>query len=191
MQTSYQLPPQRQVLLPPASETCPFLSRIVLDRRVPQSQRLQDQTLLPLLAELQLTQSDQARLQTLLGPTALHSHWEGKRTVHAPRSTRPKTPACLTQQLFQLFAQNRKIAPVWRREAKRSCAASFCQRRCCPCGAAWSHGPSMRIFGFPAVKRSQEAPPSASHRTRVVSQKSPSQPSLDVRGGWCSASIPP
>lgn len=163
----------------------------MLDRRVPQSQRPQDQTLLPLLAELQLTQSDQARLQTLLGPTALHSHWEGKRTVHAPRSTRSKTPGCMTQQLFKLFAQNRKIAPVWRPEATQSCAASLSQRRCRPCGAAWSHGPSMRIFGFAAVKRGQEAPPSASYRMQVVSQKSLSQPSLDVRGGWCSASNPP
>lgn len=111
--------------------------------------------------------------------------------MHPPRSTRPKTPGCLTQQLFQLLAQNRKIAPVWRPGVTRRCAASLCQRRCRPCGAAWSHDQSMRIFGFAAVKRGQEAPPSAIYRMRVVSQKSPSQPSLDVRGGWCSAYTPP
>lgn len=105
-QTSYQLPPQRHILLPPAAETRRPRSRVVLERRVSQSQRPQDQTLLPLLAELQLTQSDQARLQALLGPTALHSYWEGKRAVHAPTQQPSQAPGCSAQQLLQLFPKS-------------------------------------------------------------------------------------
>lgn len=83
-QTSYQLTPQCQVFLPPAAETRQLSSGAVLWEGVSQGQRPQHQTLLPLLAELQLAQPGQTRLQALLGPTAFHSHREGERTVHAP-----------------------------------------------------------------------------------------------------------
>lgn len=83
-QTSYQLTPQCQVFLPPAAETRQLSSGAGLGQGVSQSQRPQYQALLPLLAELQLAQPGQARLQALLGPTALHSHRERERTMHAP-----------------------------------------------------------------------------------------------------------
>lgn len=81
-QTSYQLTPQRQVLLPPAAEARQLPSGVVPGQRVPQSQSPQHQTLLSLPAELQLTQPGQTRLQALLGPTALHGRREGEGTLH-------------------------------------------------------------------------------------------------------------
>lgn len=95
-ETSYQLTPQCQVFLPPAAETRQLSSGAVLGQGVSQSQRPQYQALLPLLAELQLAQPGQARFQALLGPTALHSHRERERTVHA--SPLRKIPGFLAQQ---------------------------------------------------------------------------------------------
>lgn len=82
-QTSYQLSPQCQVFLPPAAEARQLSSGAVLGQGLPQGQGPQHQALLPLLAELQLAQPGQARLQALLGPTALHGHRERERAVHA------------------------------------------------------------------------------------------------------------
>lgn len=98
-QTSYQLTPQCQVFLPPAAETRQLSSGAGLGQGVSQSQRPQYQALLPLLAELQLAQPGQARLQALLGPTALHSHRERERTMHAP-------PSCKGSQAFWLNKRN-------------------------------------------------------------------------------------
>lgn len=53
-QTSYQLTSQCQVFLAPAAETSQLSSGAFLGKQVSESQRPQNQTLLPLSAELQL-----------------------------------------------------------------------------------------------------------------------------------------
>lgn len=81
--TSYQLTSQCQVFLAPAAETSQFSSGTFLGQRASYSHRPQNQALLTLSAELQLTQVGHTRLQALLGSTALHSHRKREGTMHA------------------------------------------------------------------------------------------------------------
>lgn len=194
-QTSYQLTPQRQVFLPPAAETRQLSPGAVLGQGVSQGQRPQHKALLPLLAELQLTQPGQTRLQALLGPTALHRHRERERTLHSPLNPRLVliTVKVIIPLIFYFVFSN------WPRFTRAF--AGYKEPCCIPflvvVWLPWSGMVSqtiyaLYIFYFAAVKRRHGAPPSAtSHGEESGSHprlsQIQSQPSLDARGWWVAA----